>query len=303
MTTVAETGSQHARVGYSSFDNGSLKFLETRRERKSGDILPEELTNVVGVDGVKVLSSAFDAITSACKDVVRVAVAACNMEHGAFQRGNNQGAQASEAANLLVKEVIDDGKPMGETQIEHNEGTVCMSPHRLGQYSDGSDGETAAREVFGAHVDATFITAVPVAATSGLEVYDEDAEKWYRPELKARDTWEAEAHEKGRDSSGLVEELKDGICVPWHSRYIAIMTGEQLQIATRNEIPATVHRVVAAKDGPSRLSAPILLRPRPGTKFLVGRYLGETMGNPLLQECDGKTMEEVYDATQPQSYQ
>lgn len=293
MTTVAETGSQHARVGYSSFDNGSLKFLETRRERESGDILPKELADVIGTDGVQTISSAFDVITSACKDVVRIVVATCSVEYGAFQKGNNQGAQASEAANLLVEEVIDDGKPMGVTEIEHSEGTVSMSPHRLGQYSDGSDGETAAREVFGAHVDATFITAVPVAATSGLEVYDEDAEKWYRPELKAREIWEAEESEMGGD---LVN-------TPWHSRYIAIMAGEQLQIATRNEIPATIHRVVAAKDGPSRLSAPILLRPRPGTKFHTDRYLGGTMGNPLLQECDGKTMEEIYDATQPQSYQ
>jgi len=303
MTTVAETGSQHARVGYSSFDSGSLKFLETRRERKTGDILPKELTDVVGADGVQSFSSAFDLITSACKDIVRIAVATCSVEYGAFQKGNNQGAQASEAANLLVEEVIDDGKPMGTTEIEHSEGTVSMSPHRLGRYSEGSDAETVAREVFGAHVDATFITAVPVAATSGLEVYDEDAEKWYRPELKARETWEAEKSEKGEDSSALQEELKDGVTIPWHSRYIVIMAGEQLQIATRNEIPATVHRVVAAKNGPFRLSAPILLRPRPGTKFQVDRYLGGTMGNQLLLECDGKTMDEIYDATQPQSYQ
>ncbi|CAJ1966579.1 unnamed protein product [Cylindrotheca closterium] len=303
MEVVAETGSQHARVGYSSFDNGSLKFLETRRERNSGDILPKELTDVVGADGVQSFSSAFDVITSACKDVVRIAVATCSVEYGAFQKGKNQGARASEAANLLVQEVIDDGKPMRSTDIEHSEGTVSMSPHRLGQYSESSEAETAAREVFGAHVDASFITAVPVAAISGLEVYDEDSEKWYRPELKARETWEAEKKEKGGDSSAVVEELKCGATVPWHSRYLVVMAGEQLQVATRNEIPATVHRVVAAKDGPSRLSAPILLRPRPGTKFHVDRYLGGTMGNALLLECDGKTMEEIYDATQPQSYQ
>ncbi|KAL3944991.1 MAG: hypothetical protein SGBAC_000911 [Bacillariaceae sp.] len=304
MTTVEGTGSQHARVGYSSFDNGSLKFLETRRDHKTGDILPRELTDVVGEEGVKSLSSAYDVITSACKDIVRIAVATCSVEYGAFQKGKkSQGAQASEAANLLVEEVIDDGKPMQSTEIEHSGGTVSMSPHRLGQYSEGSDTEAAAREVFGAHVDATFITAVPVAATSGLEVYDEDGEKWYRPELKARETWKAEKSAKGGDPSSLVEELQDGTTIPWHSRYIVIMAGEQLQTATRNEIPATVHRVVATKDGPSRLSAPILLRPRVGTKFLVDRYLGGTMGNALLQECDGKTMEEIYDATQPQSYQ
>ena len=101
----------------------------------------------------------------------------------------------------------------------------------------------------------------------------------------------------------MVEEIEGGKEIPWHARYIAIMAGEHLQLVTRNEIPSSVHRVVAAKGRPARLSAPILLRARPGTKFLADRYLGGTLGNSLLAECDGKTMEEIYDATQPSSYQ
>jgi hypothetical protein len=309
MTTVMETGSQHARVGYSSFDSGSLKFLETRRERKTGNLLPTESNAVMGEEGTAALQSVFDIVAQAGKDVVRVAVAASSVEYGAFLDGKkgdkDQAILASEAATRLVNELIDDGKTLGQTnEIEHNEGAVCMSPHRLCRYAEGqTDAGAEAREVFGAHVDASFMTAVPVAEISGLEVYDETEEKWYRPELKARNHWQTERAVQGKDSSASVEDIGDGTEIPWHARYVALMAGEQLQLSTRNEIPATVHRVVAAKDGPARLSAPILLRPRPGTKFLVDRYLGSSLGNPLLQECDGMTMEEVYDATQPASYQ
>jgi hypothetical protein len=306
MTTVMETGSQHAKVGYSTFDSGSLKFLETRRERGTGVLLPIESNDVMGEEGTAALQSAFDVVAKACKDVVRVAVAASGVEYGAFQDKDGNCAQASKAsraAALFVDELIDDGKPMGSNSIDHNEGTVSMSPHRLCRYAEGSDTELSAREVFGAHVDSTFLTAVPVAAISGLEVYDEEEEKWYRPELKARDHWKKERAVQGNDSSSLVEDVGDGVQIPWHARYIALLSGEHLQLATRNEIPATVHRVVATKDGPARLSAPILLRPRPGTKFLVDRYLGSTLGNALLSETDGMTMEEIYDATQPSSKQ
>ena len=309
MTTVMETGSQHAKVGYSSFDSGSLKFLETRRERETGNLLPRESVDVLGESGVTSLQSAYDIVAQTCKDVVRVVVAACSVEYGAFAQkrdkdNQQQNIRASEAAALLAEELIDDGTPMKSNDIDHSEGTVSMSPHRLCRYTEGNDNaETVAREVFGAHVDASFVTAVPVAAISGLEVYDEAEEKWYRPELKARKHWEEEQIAKGKDSMSQVDDIGDGVKIPWHCRYIALMAGEQLQISTRNEIPATVHRVVATKDGPARLSAPILLRPRPGTKFLVDRYLGSSLGNPLLNECDGLTMEDIYDATQPTSYQ
>ena len=48
MTTVAETGSNHAKVGYEEYDSGSLKFLETRWERKRRSFLPEEGKEKIG---------------------------------------------------------------------------------------------------------------------------------------------------------------------------------------------------------------------------------------------------------------
>ena len=166
MTTVMETGSQHAKVGYSSFDSGSLKFLETRRERKTGSLLPKESIDVMGENGAISLQTAYDIVAQVCKDVVRVVVAASSAEYGAFAQKKDKDDQqqkirASHGANLLVNELIDDGKPMGSEEIEHNEGTVSMSPHRLCRYAEGQENAvSAAREVFGAHVDASFLTAV-----------------------------------------------------------------------------------------------------------------------------------------------
>mmetsp|Transcript_16838 Transcript_16838/g.46213 ORF Transcript_16838/g.46213 Transcript_16838/m.46213 type:complete len:513 (+) Transcript_16838:1165-2703(+) len=84
MTTVMETGSQHAMVGYSEYDAGSMKFLETRRERTTGKILPEQAEEFLGEHGTAAMESSFDLIAQAGKDVVRIAVAASSVENGAF---------------------------------------------------------------------------------------------------------------------------------------------------------------------------------------------------------------------------
>ena len=312
MATVMETGSKHAKVGYAEADNRSLRFLETRVDRKDRKLLPVEARNLIGDEGAATMLSAFDIVADVSKSAVRIATAASSVEHGAFIEREDDGdsvklARASNAASLLANELVDDGKALGPTvQIDHDEGTVSMSPHRLCRYAWENDESTEkgnAREIFGAHTDSSFITAVPVASVCGLEVLDEATEQWYRPELRARALWEAEQTSKGRDPSALVEELEDGSVIPWHSRYVALMAGEHLQLVTRSEIPATVHRVVATKKGPPRFSSPILIRGRPGVRFDANRYLGGTLGSGLLQECNEKTMEEIYEATQPSAFQ
>mmetsp|Transcript_22362 Transcript_22362/g.25150 ORF Transcript_22362/g.25150 Transcript_22362/m.25150 type:complete len:726 (+) Transcript_22362:124-2301(+) len=306
MTTAKETGSSHAKVGYGEYDSGSMKFLETRRERQNGNLLPEEAKEVLGEDGTSALQSSFDIVAEVGKDVVRIVVAASSVEHGAFldkkgvQGGMDQKILASQGATLLSCELVDDGKPLSsDVQIVHDEGTVSMSPYRLCRYTDCREGVGTSREVFGAHTDSSFVTAVPVAEISGLEVYDEEAEKWYRPELRARAYWEEKQSASGKDPSLQYDELSDGKRIPWHSRYLIIIPGENLQLAARNEVPATVHRVVAMKDRPARLSAPILIRGRPGTKFLTKRYLGGALGNSLLLDADELSMEEIHEKSQP----
>ena len=311
MTTVMETGSKHAKVGYATADGGSLRFLETRVDKANGSLIPREVKDIIGEEGTATMRQCYDVVTDVSKSVIRIATAASSVEHGAFIENENDDdsvklARASNAATLLVNELVDDGKSLGPTvQIDHNEGTVSMTPHRLCRYAWESESQQQgnAREIFGAHTDSSFITAIPVAAVCGLEVLDEATEQWYRPELRARAIWEADMQSQGKDPSALFEELDDGTVIPWHCRYVALMAGEHLQLVSRNEIPAAVHRVVATKKGPPRFSSPILIRGRPGVRFLANRYLGGTLGNPLLQECNKKTMEEIYEATQPSSFQ
>jgi isopenicillin N synthase-like dioxygenase len=194
---------------------------------------------------------------------------------------------ASDAAILMTEEIMDDGRPLGQS-FDNSEGPVSMSPHRICRYAnDGQSNKKRLSEVFGAHTDTSFVTIVPAAAVSGLEVFDEDELKWYRPELYAR------KHSKNLDSRGAMNEK-----FPWHSRYLVVMPGELLQITSRDNVPAAVHRVVAANEA-ARLSAPVLLRARPGTVMDVERYMGSLdNANSVLLECNGMKMEDIHDALQ-----
>lgn len=271
---------------------------------------------------------AFNVMSEIGKDIVRIATAASSVEAYAFVTAGSVVSQAgegspsiaglsfeeasvsgivedeggpseddikraeilaSDAAILLTEEIMDDGKPLHGGEIEHNEGPVSMSPHRMCRYSNNDESsKKKASEIFGAHTDTSFVTIVPAAKVSGLEVFDEDSLQWYRPELNAR------KHAKRLDPKGSMDEQ-----FPWHSRYLIVMPGELLQLTSRNNIPAAVHRVVATTDTP-RLSAPVLLRARPGTKMDVERYMGSLdKADSLLLECNGMKMEEIHDALQP----
>ena len=305
MTTIMDTGSATAMAGFASYDNDSLQFLETRRNRDTGEVLPKEAVSAMGEDAVKALSHVFDTVSGAGNRMVQVAVAASSAEAGAFENAENPDIAASEATKLMTNELLDDGSSL---EGGENAFPICMSPHRICRYSNNQPAEStieavdldteedesnsSSREVFGAHLDSTWVTIVPVAAVSGLEVFDETEEAWFRPELAARQHWES-----------LGSEQKEATDIPWHCRYVVLMPGELLQIATRNEVPAAVHRVVATSNSPSRLSAPILLRCRPGVKMDVSKYLGDSNGDPLLEQCNGMTIEEIHAALTPTSFQ
>ena len=332
MQQAEGVGSSHAVVGFASFKDGDNQFLETRLRRADGALLPEETAGVVGDDGAQSLADAFEVMADVGKDVVRIATAAASVVEAAFvpaamaaapssvvvsppeeggasiaglsfedatvsglvEEDDEEGgdsddpseedarradAMASAAAARLADEIMDDGRPLRGDDIPHNEGPVSMSPHRLCRYS--SKGKRSA-ETFGAHTDTSFVTIVPAAPVSGLEVFDEDALQWYRPELNAR------KHAK------RMEEW-----CPWHCRYLVVVPGELLQLTSRNNIPAAVHRVVTTGETP-RLSAPVLLRARPGTKMDVERYMGSLeKADRLLLESHEMRMEDIHDALQP----
>ena len=216
-----------------------------------------------------------------------------------------------EAATLLTKEVIDDGKFLNR---DFKQGKTNTSPHRICRYEAIGDntkpGLSNSKEIFGAHTDTSFMTLVPVAAISGLEIFDESSNKWLRPELLARQAWEDDRRIKGLNIEAQFDRVtslggdkEHDVDLPWYCRYIVAMPGELLQIVTRNKVAAAVHRVVGSKVGEARMSAPALLRPRSGVKMNSSRYFGKNYtSNPLLKECDGMKMEDVHAALQPSTY-
>ncbi len=318
---VAEgAGSPNAVVGFQSYNEAAMEFLETRIVRNesgpNSSIVPSEASQIIGDEGVKALIDSFDLICNVGKNVVRVAVAAANMEYDGFLDENSDDEEemyivadkmSSEAAATLAEDIVDDGRHKEEND---GQGTVSMSPHRLCKYVNKENAQANQKEVFGAHTDTSFVTIVPVASISGLEIFDEGADKWLRPELLVRQKWESERKERGLDPSSETETVivtRDGeekeVDIPWHSRYICVMPGELLQVCTRNEVPAALHRVVCATGEDARLSAPVLLRARSGMTMDVQKYFGrkESLGL-LLSECDGMKMQELHDALQPSSY-
>lgn len=304
MSCMDEVGSPHAKLGFASYQEGNMQFLETRLHRE-GVILPREAISFVGQPGCEALIETFRIVAEVGKNIVRIVMGASTRETGLLD-----GEQAARAAVLATNELLDDGQSIN-TSIEHSEGKVSMSPHRLclytNQLSSTNDNAESSKmfstpstkEIFGAHTDSTFVTAVPVAAISGLEVYDEDSAKWFRPEKAARLHFQKYLAGRGMDLNALTEDV-DGTDIPWYSRYIVFMPGEMLQLCSRNECMAAVHRVVTNVGKPSRLSAPVLLRGRPGVKLDARRYLGGLASDDfLLRSCDGLTLEDIHDAMQP----
>ena len=317
MASIA--ASPYAKMGYINTEDG-MKFMETRVDRATGDLMPAAISLIVGEKGMDSLTQAFRVITSVGKDVVRIATAASSVENEGFddlleetpaisglkcsdaehltQDTSVSTLKASECAKLMVDELLDDGAFL---YCSEKEGSVSMSPLRLCSYCNVK--EDTPTEVFGAHTDSSFVTIVPVASVSGLEVYDEDAEQWYRPELKARSIWEAAREGSGEDKLAFYETVQvgnDELQIPWHARYLVVMPGEFLQIVSRNEIAAAVHRVVAS--GPARVSAPVLVRGRPGVTMNVQRYLGR-INDALLEQVNGLNMQQIHDSMQPLSFQ
>jgi hypothetical protein len=350
MEVVEETGSSNAVAGFMASDDSAMQFLESRivrnAEGANNDIVPAQVSKIIGNEGATALIDSFDTMCNVGKDVVRVAIAAANMEHDGFLEAGEASLQeeessdlpfisgltfeeeevsgvglftdedvyaaaekmSSEAALSLVADIIDDGK---HKATNDDEGSISLSPHRLCKYTSEGKTETGKmagkhKETFGAHTDTSFVTIVPVASTSGLEIFDEGANRWFRPELLARRKWELERKARGLDESAQTETIsKNGedIEIPWHSRYICVMPGEVLQVCTRNEVPAAVHRVVCESEEGARISAPVLLRARSGMKMDVEKYFGskDNLGQ-LLGQCDGLKMQQIHDALQPSSY-
>ena len=305
MEVVPDAGSRHAVFGYATYDDDAMQFLETRMLRfsETNDILPSQIKDMIGENAVQSLTQAFHVLSKIGKDIVTIATAAATQEANAYTPNYNDD-DAVDAAILMTNDLLDDGTSQSNTK--EMDTTVSMSPHRMCRYTSKStsstDDDKKGEEIFGAHTDTSFVTIIPVAAVSGLEVFDDESNQWIRPEKIAREHWEK--HYQNKDTSNDT--------IPWHCRYVVIMSGEFLQLVTRGMIPCAVHRVVAVTGGESRLSAPVLLRARSKMVMDIEKYFGESeasdnnnldiddiVGKELLVDCNQMTMEEIHDALQP----
>jgi len=275
MDIVTEAGSRHAVVGYASYEEDTMQFLETRIRRSDGNLWPQD---VLDEENSKSMVKAFYIIADIGKEVTKIALSEANL----YASGDNITPETAwDYALKATRDFVDDGTPLDNPL----DTPICMSPHRICRYSHPkASSKTSAKEIFGSHTDTSFITIVPVAAVNGLEVFDEDEDRWVRPELIAQQHYE---------NSGETTEL------PWHCSYLVLLPGELLELVTRAMIPASIHRVIAVKDGDARLSAPVLLRARSKVKMDVAKYFGHEEKNPLLLDSEGLTMEEIHDTLQP----
>ena len=279
MDVIPEAGSKKAVVGYASYDEDSMQFLETRLERGNeggGTLYPKDIFDTS--EDVNHLQESFQLLSKVGKYLSQIAIEASNTE------SNIPPKKAKKFAKLVVRDILDDG-----CSTNSDDTKVCMSPHRLCRYSYPKKNDTSkAKEVFGAHTDTSFVTIIPCAAVSGLEVFSEDMNEWVRPESIAR-----QHYEKQNPSQN-----------DWYTNYVIILPGELLQLMTRSMIVSSIHRVIAIKDvGKSRMSAPILLRARSNKVMDVEKYFGSVDDGAeisfLLDDCEDLSMEEIHDALQP----
>merc|ERR1712127_696316 len=210
MDVAIDAGSRYAVTGYAEYEEGAMKFLETRIARNSQtEIVPSALSKLIGKDSISSMMDTFRLCSQIGKNIVTIATAAASQEANAYTLDYND-EEAFELAQIMTNDLLDDA--CGYSSTHDLDTTASMSPHRLCRYEAVSSNQTdvaSAQQIFGAHTDTSFVTMIPVAAVPGLEVYDDDLDVWIRPEMIARQHWE-------RQNNNNKEENDHN--PPWHCR-------------------------------------------------------------------------------------
>jgi isopenicillin N synthase-like dioxygenase len=87
------------------------------------------------------------------------------------------------------------------------------------------------------HTDWTLATLVPVSRVVGLELWNLSQQTWVRPEEIARQHSESQFDMHGNNKNA-----------DWNSGYVIIMGGKWLEILTKGNVQAGVHRVVSTNE-------------------------------------------------------
>jgi hypothetical protein len=295
----------HVYAGYDPDVNGEgkMQFLDTRilppnNEERSNNVGPILLPLEVGeLVGKEILLDAHRGMDILLRIGTQITSAVLGMDSHAAGKLIDDGTRAGRRTTSRRKK---SDEQRYESMMKDD---VSNSYHRLIRYvkppdqsSGGDDGSAA----FGAHVDSTFLTLIPMPELPGLEVWcpsrdEEDVAageggakyarrmgggEWVRPTapLDRRDD-DDERGEGGGDSTTHAS------CA-----YVIVLAGEFLQLTSNGRVPVCIHRVVPSKFPPAatgtesedgggggggggggdvpkykpRVSAPMFLRPRRG---------------------------------------
>ena len=232
-------------------DEGRMQFLDTRFLPSEGGIppmlLPFELGNLMGKasldgahKGMEVLLDLGTQITSA---VLGMDIASSD-------------------------KLVDDGslaRSSGGAKMEACD--VSNSYHRLIRYLEPSkvEGSEPIPAAFGAHIDSSFLTLIPLPERPGLEV-------WCPSTADAFSLPSNDEGDKGGEwvqvDSPTEDERRQGETDGGEPvAYVIVMAGEFLQLTSNGDVPTCIHRVIPPRSGMGqeyvpRISAPMFLRPR-----------------------------------------
>ena len=238
--------------------NSGYKYIETTIRRSDRRFVPDNLAESIGKQREAMLVKAYHMLGSIGKTVVTALLKSCNID-----------SISDKEIDTLMQTLPDDGTASSAFKgVSH--GDLSCTMHRLCKYKPLQPGDhTDEKETLRGHTDWTLMTLVPVSPTAGLEIFDPCVASWVSPERYYPSSQQAEPIASSSSNA----------------RYIIIMAGKWLELLTRGNIHAAIHRVVARK-GEARLSNPFFYRPMEYVPLSLQAKFGEDSDENIKGDCD-----------------
>ena len=290
----------HAFAGYDRDVNGEgrMQFLDTRiltlppnnndgdEERGSNDndnndvdhrhrpiLLPLEVGELVGEESLADALRGMDVLLGIGTQITS---AVLGMDHRAAGKLIDDGTRDASSRRTTTstsssrREKKDDGRRRCESSMKADD--VSNSYHRLIRYVEpppdrsgsggGDDDDDGGGAAFGAHVDSTFLTLIPMPELPGLEVWCPSRDEGEEDDVACAGGEEGGAAKNATTRRGGGEWVRP--TVPLDRRdddyegggngttthhasscaYVIVLAGEFLQLTSNGRVPVCIHRVV-----------------------------------------------------------
>ncbi|GKY95971.1 hypothetical protein MPSEU_000557600 [Mayamaea pseudoterrestris] len=267
---INQENDEHGLIRGFSLADASANSKLSNDKRQSGylhvqtqllhdhQLVPRSLKTLVGPCGMEQAASAFQLMSQLCKTFTSVV---------------NSGERCPRDAAVLRDRLLYE---MDSTL--YDEPWMSGTYHRLCQYVSGElqteidDDTSTGRRLLRSHCDWTIATALPVSAIPGLELYDPSTKRWIRIEQVL-----AGMHHSNATAADAASEHN------WNSQYAVVITGSWLELLTKGETKATVHRVISDPTcREQRMSAPFFMRPRES----LFRQVDQEFNRAVVDDCD-----------------